>query len=64
MDDILVDKEFDMKDLGDASRILGIGIQRDRKQSKLCLSQETYLKKILNKFDMSNSKLILTSTNF
>ncbi|CAK8535256.1 unnamed protein product [Lathyrus sativus] len=34
-----LNKEFDMKDMGDVSRILGIDIQRDRKQSKLCLSQ-------------------------
>ena len=34
-----LNKEFDMKDLGVASRILGIDIRRDKKQSKLCLSQ-------------------------
>lgn len=64
MDDILVahdsvedvmkvkvelDKEFGMKDLGDAFRIFGIDIQRDRKQLRFCLSQETYLLKILDR---------------
>jgi hypothetical protein len=58
-----LNKEFDMKDLGAASRILGIDIRRDRKQSKLCLSQETYLRKILDKFGMLNSKPIVTPTN-
>lgn len=54
---------FDMKDLGASSKILGISIQRDRKQSRLCLSQESYLKKILDNFGISNSKLVLTPTN-
>ena len=58
-----LNKEFDMKDLGGASRILGIDIQRDRKKSKLCLSQEAYLRKILEKFGMSNSKSVVTPTN-
>ena len=58
-----LNKEFDMKDLGVASRILGIDIRRDRKQSRLCLSQETHLKKILDKFGMSNSKHVVTPTN-
>ncbi|XP_058782988.1 uncharacterized protein LOC131657627 [Vicia villosa] len=58
-----LNKEFDMKDLGAASRILGIDIRRDRKKSKLCLSQEAYLRKILEKFGMSNSKPVVTPTN-
>ena len=57
------DKEFNMKNLGVASKILGIDIRGDIKQSRLCLSQETYLKKILDKFGMSNSKHVVTSTN-
>ena len=52
-----------MKDFGIATKILGIDIQRDIKQSRLCLSQETYLRKILDKFGMSNSKHIVTPTN-
>ena len=58
-----LNKEFEMKDLGSASRILGIDIRRDRKQLKLCLSQEAYLKKILEKFGMLNSKPIVAPTN-
>src|SRR3954471_24625069 len=58
-----LNKEFDMKDLGAASRNLGIDIRRDRKKSKLCLSQEPYLRKILEKFGMSNSKPVMTPTN-
>src|SRR3954464_4524879 len=58
-----LNKEFDMKDLGAASRILGIDIRRDRKKSKLCLSQKAYLRKILEMFGMSNSKPVVTLTN-
>jgi hypothetical protein len=43
---------FDMKDLGEASFILGIEIQRDRRKGVLGLSQKAYLEKVLNKFSM------------
>ena len=47
---------FDMKDLGEASFVLGIEIHRDRKREILGLSQKTYLKKILKKYGMHASK--------
>lgn len=47
--------EFEMKDLGDAKKILGMEIQRDRAKGKVCLSQKAYLKKILAKFGISES---------
>ena len=37
---------FDMKDLGEASYVLGIEIHRDRKNGVLGLSQKAYLEKI------------------
>jgi hypothetical protein len=43
---------FDMKDLGEASFVLGIEIHRDRRNEVLRLSQKTYLKNILKKFSM------------
>ena len=46
---------FDMKDLGEASFVLGIEIHRDRRNGVLGLSQETYLQKIL-KYSMHASK--------
>ena len=49
-------KCFAMKDLGDASYILGIRIYRDRSKRLLGLSQDTYLDKILKRFKMENSK--------
>ena len=49
-------KSFDMKDLGPASQILGMKIIRDRKTRKLWLSQERYIEKVLERFNMSNAK--------
>jgi hypothetical protein len=43
---------FDMKDLGEASFVLGIKIHRDRRKGVLWLSHKTYLEKVLNKFSM------------
>jgi hypothetical protein len=43
---------FDMKDLGEASFILGIEIHQDRRNGVLRLSQNAYLEKVLNKFSM------------
>jgi hypothetical protein len=43
---------FDMKDLGEASFVLGIEIHRDRRKGVLGLSQKAYLEKVLKKFSM------------
>jgi hypothetical protein len=43
---------FDMKDLGEASFVLGIEIHRDRRKCVLELSQKTYLENVLKKFSM------------
>ena len=49
-----------MKDLGGAKRILGIEIKRDRDKKLLFLSQEMYLKKVLNRFGMLDAKPVST----
>ena len=49
-------KQFQMKDLGEASCILGIQIIRDRKNKLLALSQASYIDKVLARFLMQNSK--------
>lgn len=49
-------EEFEMKDLGAASKILGIEITRDRSKGVLCLSQSGYLEKVLERFNMSGCK--------
>jgi hypothetical protein len=49
-------KSFSMKDLGEASYILGIKIYRDRSKRLIGLSQDTYIDKVLNRFNMQESK--------
>ncbi|GJW84275.1 retrovirus-related pol polyprotein from transposon TNT 1-94 [Tanacetum coccineum] len=63
---ILLNTEFDMKDLGEARKILGMEIIRDRKHGKLFLSQKSYIEKIISRFDMSSAKSVNTpsSANF
>jgi hypothetical protein len=43
---------FNMKDLGEASYLLGIEIHRDRRKGVLGLSQKSYIEKVLKKFNM------------
>jgi hypothetical protein len=45
-------KNFYMKDMGEASYVIGIKIHRDRFRGILDLSQETYINKILERFQM------------
>ncbi|KAG8499182.1 hypothetical protein CXB51_005634 [Gossypium anomalum] len=47
---------FSMKDLGEATYILGDKINRDRSRRLLGLSQGTYIDKILKRFNMEESK--------
>nr|GFB11702.1 retrotransposon protein, putative, Ty1-copia subclass [Tanacetum cinerariifolium] len=49
-------KCFFMKDLGEASYILGIKIYRDRSRRLIGLSQSACIDKILKKYNMYNSK--------
>ena len=45
-----------MKNLGEATYILGIRIYRDRLNKIIGLSQTLYLEKVLKRFGMENSK--------
>src|SRR6185436_16452957 len=47
---------FSMKDLGEAAYILGIKIYRDRSKRLIGLSQDTYIDKVLKRFNMQDSK--------
>jgi hypothetical protein len=47
---------FDMKDLGEPSFVLGIEIHRDRSKGVLGLSQKAYLEKVLKKYSMHMCK--------
>jgi transposase InsO family protein len=49
-------KEFDMKDLGGARKILGMEITRDRRVGKTVLSQRSYIEKVLHRFNMATAK--------
>ncbi|PKI76846.1 hypothetical protein CRG98_002832 [Punica granatum] len=49
-------KSFAMKDLGLVNQILGMYISRDRSSEKFWLSQEKYIGKILDRFNMGNAK--------
>jgi hypothetical protein len=45
-------KSFSMKDLGEVAYILGIKIYRDRLKRLIGLSQDTYIDKVLKRFNM------------
>ena len=47
-------KNFELKDLGNASFVLGIQILQDRSQGILRLSQKSYIEKVLNRFGMKD----------
>ncbi|GKE88677.1 retrotransposon protein, putative, ty1-copia subclass [Tanacetum coccineum] len=51
-----IGKCFAMKDLGEATFILGIKIYRDRLKRLIRLSQSAYMDKILKRYRMDNSK--------
>jgi hypothetical protein len=51
-----LNNNFSMKDMGEATYILGIKIYRDKSRRLLALSQSTYLDKVLKRFKMKNSK--------
>ena len=53
---IWLSSQFSMKDLGEASYILGMKIYRDRSRRLLGLSQSTYIDTVLKRFSMENSK--------
>ena len=53
---ILLSREFDMKDLSEAKKILGMEIRGERALGRLWLSQSGYVKKVLERFNMENAK--------
>nr|GEV33800.1 retrovirus-related Pol polyprotein from transposon TNT 1-94 [Tanacetum cinerariifolium] len=54
----LLKKEFDMKELGEAKKILGMKIVRDRSHKIPRVSQSGYVYKILNNFRIDNEKSV------
>nr|GEV02215.1 retrovirus-related Pol polyprotein from transposon TNT 1-94 [Tanacetum cinerariifolium] len=54
----LLKRKFEMKDLGEAKKILGMDIVRDRSHKILRVSQSEYISKILNNFRIDNGKSV------
>ncbi|MCH88004.1 retrotransposon protein, partial [Trifolium medium] len=52
--------EFEMKDLSNAKKILSMDIMRDRSKGELFLSQQGYLRKVVEQFRMTDSKVVNT----
>ena len=53
-----MDRTFDMKDLGDEKKVLGIEIQSDIRNGKLSFSHEKYVEKILVRFEMNKENSV------
>ena len=51
-------KNFSMKDLGEASYILGIKLYRDRARRLIGLSQSSYIDNVLERYSFSNCKTV------
>ena len=52
----ILSTNFNMKDLGEASFVLGIEIYRDRSRNLLGLSQRAYINRVLKRFNMQTCK--------
>ena len=51
-----IKKLWDIKDMGEVKKILGLSIQRDRKQRVLTISQAAYIEETLEKVNLNNAK--------
>lgn len=56
----LLNSEFDMKDLGQAKKILGMEVRRNKDKGALFLTQRKYLEKVLENFGMAYGKPVKT----
>jgi hypothetical protein len=55
---VLLSREFDMKELGITKKILRMEICKDKDAKRLWLSQAGYVEKVLERFIMENAKLV------
>ena len=44
--------KFEMKDLSEAKKVLGMEVERDRRSGKVSLTQKGYLQKVLQRFNV------------
>lgn len=56
----MLKQEFEIRDLGDAKKILGIEIKRNRDKGLIKLQQTAYIDKVLAAFRMESSKVVST----
>lgn len=56
----LFSKQFEMTDIGEANTFLGMHIEQNLKNETICMSQQHYLKKVLQKFKMEECKTAST----
>ena len=56
---IFLEQNFDMKDMGEASYVIGIEIHSDRSLRTVGLSQKAYIEKVLKIFNMHNCSSIV-----
>lgn len=56
----LISKEFEMTDVGEVDTFLGMHIQRNKSSGTIAMSQAQYLKRVLEKFGMSDCRGITT----
>ena len=47
--------EFEMKDLGEEKKIIGMEITKDREKGLVCFNQKQYLEKLIRKFGIHDS---------
>ena len=55
-----LNSRFKMKNIGEAKFCLGLQITHDRTNGKLFLDQQAYIKDVLKRFNMENSKPVAT----
>ncbi|KAJ5125241.1 hypothetical protein N7526_007418 [Penicillium atrosanguineum] len=51
---------YELKDLGEATRFIGIQITRERAKKKLWITQDAYIEKIAHRFHLTSSKPVKT----
>ena len=53
-------QHFKLKELGETSSLLGVYIERDRSNHRLCISQQHYLEDVLERFKLGNMHPVST----
>ena len=53
-------KHFKLKELGETLSLLGVYIERDRSNRRLCISQQHYLEDVLERFKLGNMHPVST----